>query len=435
MRILTDNKNMKNSTKKDQKKNKKTSKNKKKINWLPIIIIVACFAVGLGLGFGIKYAVKKAKAKNLDVAFYQLPEEMKSELEKRINEGYNGKIKIVDLTDETFDARKIARKYDLFFSWNGSAVTKLERYAEDFPVEWYGNMPSSLRRHAGKTLPIILDHYELSYYREGRINAGLNFPQNIVELQAYLEKMKSYVFSPFFCAGANDDTLLALVGALVEAFGGTKSYNLMIDNFRKKPSLTQTIDLQLSTTGNKEDEFTIRSVLDLLRGWQENGLTHPNWFTAKQGDVDAFLEDNQVAVLFTSLSTHRNMKYRLVSKLDADRVPAFSAKINHGLIAPSIVAVKLTDVDYFDSILIDLVTEASQKDLSNITKLGPVTSRGQAYDRQADDVRFLAASCVDGPLPPLGLATNQTNKDAKHKLAEEIRYYLKSGATTGLITR
>ena len=74
-----------------------------------------------------------------------------------------------------------------------------------------------------------------------------------------------------------------------------------------------------------------------------------------------------------------------------------------------------------------LVTETSQKDLSMLSKLGPVSSRSQAYDRQADDVRFLAASCKDGPLPALGDAVFQTNQEAAHKFAEEIRTYLRLG--------
>lgn len=412
-------------------KTKKGEQSSKKINWLPIVIVLVCIFVCTGLGFGISAIAKKAKAKNLDVAFYQLPETIKEELEKRINDSYSGKIKIVDITGEDFDARKIARRYDLVFTWKGNAASKLERYAEDLPGEWYSEMPTSLRRQAGKFLPIAIDHYEISYHRDKRIEADLNFPQSIVEFQSYLEKMRSYTFSPFFANGSNDDTLLALVSAFVEGFGGTESYNLFIQNTTKKPTLAQTIDMQLSVSGNAKDEFTLRSILDVIRGWQTKGVTHPNWFIAKQGDVDAFLEDDQVSVLFMPLSVHRTMRYKLVSKMDADRMPVFSVRDDHGLIAPEIIGLKLTDYDYFDDVLANLITEKAQKEICNITKLGPVNARCQAYDRQSDDVRFLAASCKDGPLPPLGLAVFQTNEAAKHKYAEEVRTYLKSGIVGG----
>ena len=117
----------------------------------------------------------------------------------------------------------------------------------------------------------------------------------------------------------------------------------------------------------------------------------------------------------------------MLKEFDADRVPVFTTRIDHGVIAPSYVAMKLTKYPYFDEILKDLVTDSSQKDLSMLSKLGPVSSRSQAYDRQADDVRFLAASCKDGPLPALGDAVFQTNPEAAHKFAEEIRTYLRLG--------
>ena len=288
-------------------------------------------------------------------------------------------------------------------------------------------MPTSLRRSAGKALPIVMDHYEMAYYREGMQKAELNYPMSIPELQDFLKTMKGYVFSPFFCAGGEDEVLLAFTGALIEGFGGTKSYKKAVNLLLKKPSLAQTIDEELSVSDKAGDKFTLRAILDMLRGWQNDGLVHPNWYVGRNGDLTAFMEDNQVGVMFTSLTNHRTIPYKVVRKFDADRMPVFTTNIDHGVIAPSYVAMKFTRYSYFDEILKDLVTDPSQKDLSMITKLGPVSSRAQAYDKQADDVRFLAASCKDGPLPAFGDAVFQTNPEAAHKFAEEIRTYLRLG--------
>ena len=289
-------------------------------------------------------------------------------------------------------------------------------------------MPTSLRVKAGKTLPIIVDHYELAYYRDGKNAANLDFPQTFPEFQDFLKTMKGYTFSPFFCAGSDDDTLLALISTLVESFGGTDSYNQMIENFTRRPTLSQTIDMPLSSSKKNGDAFTLRSILDMIRGWQNNDMVHPNWCMARQGDVNAFIEDNQVGVLYTSLSTHREMSYDLVRKLDADRMPVFSFNVDHGLIAPYFVGMKFSQNKEFDKILSDLITVDVQRQLSIVTRLGPVCTRSQAYDRQSDDVRFLVAACKDGPLPPLGDAIFQTNKDAKHNVAEEFRKYLRTGS-------
>ena len=404
-----------------------TFKDKLKKYWKEILILVLSFILGLYEIISLVEYYKANNAKNLDVAFYQMPKNLVDEIQKRVTSLYDGVITFTDISDADFNEKDIAKKYELIFSKNGEATTRLEKYAEDLPLEWYAGMPTSLRRSAGKVLPFALDHYEMAYYKDGREKAGLDFPMSIPELQDYLKTMKGYVFSPFFCAGGEDEVLLAFVGAMVEGFGGTASYNKAVSLLLKKPSLAQNIDEELSASKNSGDKFTLRAILDMLRGWQNEGLVHPNWYAGKHGDLTAFMEDNQVGVMFTSLSVHRTIPYRSVKKFDADRVPVFSTRIDHGVIAPSYVAMKLTKYPYFDEILKDLVTDTSQKDLSLLSKLGPVSSRSQAYDRQADDVRFLAASCKDGPLPALGDAVFQTNPEAAHKFAEEIRTYLRLG--------
>ena len=395
--------------------------------WKEILILVLSFILGLFEVISFVEYQKANSAKNLDVAFYQLPKNLVDEIQKRVTSLYDGAITFTDISELEYNEKDIAKKYELVFAKNGEATARLEKYAEDLPVEWYAGMPTSLRRSAGKVLPFALDHYEMAYYKDGREKAGLDFPMSIPELQDYLKTMKGYVFSPFFCAGGEDEVLLAFVGALIEGFGGTASYNKVVSLLLKKPSLAQNIDEELSASKNSSDKFTLRAILDMLRGWQNDGLVHPNWYAGKHGDLTAFMEDNQVGVMFTSLSVHRTIPYKSVKKFDADRVPVFTTKIDHGVIAPSYVAMKLTKYPYFDEILKDLVTDSSQKDLSMLSKLGPVSSRSQAYDRQADDVRFLAASCKDGPLPALGDAVFQTNPEAAHKFAEEIRTYLRLG--------
>ena len=402
-------------------------KEKLKKYWKEITILLLCFILGLFEVISFVKYQRANSAKNLDVAFYQVPQYMIDEIQKKVTSLYDGAITFTDISELEFNEKNIEKKYELVFAKNGNATTRLEKYAEDLPVEWYGGMPSSLRRSAGKVLPLVMDHYEMAYYREGMQKAELDYPLSIPELQDFLKTMKGYVFSPFFCAGGEDDVLLAFTGALVEGFGGTESYKKAVSLLLKKPSLAQTIDEELSVSKKAGDKFTLRAILDMLRSWQSDGLVHPNWYVGRNGDLTAFMEDNQVGVMFTSLTNHRTIPYKVVRKFEADRVPVFTTSIDHGVIAPSYVAMKFTRYSYFDEILKDLVTDSTQKDLSMTTKLGPVSSRAQAYDKQADDVRFLAASCKDGPLPALGDAVFQTNPEAAHKFAEEIRTYLRLG--------
>ena len=424
---------------KSQKKKKNSEKGlqkfflslKEKIRtyWKEITILLLSFILGLFEVISFVRYQKANNAKNLDVAFYKVPKELVQEIQTRITNSYDGRITFTDISDTDFNEREISRKYKLLFSRTGYVTSRMEKYAADLPIEWYNGMPSSLRRSksVGKVLPIVLDHYEVAYFRNGMEKARLDFPTSINELQDYLTAMKAYTFSPFFCAGGDDDVLLAFIGALAEGYGGSKSYDKLIELLLKKPSLAQTIDQNIASSGRKSDVLTLRTILDMLRNWQNNGLVHPNWYVGLHGDLTAFMEDNQIAVMFTPLSSHRTIPYKLVKDFDADRMPVVSTKMDHGLIAPSYVVMKFTDYPYFDDILADLVTDESQTSLSMITKLGPVSSRAKVYDRQSDDVRFLAASCKDGPLPAFGDAVFQTNPEAKHKFAEEIRTYLRLG--------
>ena len=61
--------------------------------------------------------------------------------------------------------------------------------------------------------------------------------------------------------------------------------------------------------------------------------------------------------------------------------------------------------------------------LSQRSKLAPTSARAEAHDVQADDVRFWATSCTDGPVPELGDAVfvSQVKRAA---FAEEIRAYM-----------
>ena len=57
--------------------------------------------------------------------------------------------------------------------------------------------------------------------------------------------------------------------------------------------------------------------------------------------------------------------------------------------------------------------------------LAPVHYRAQAYDRQADDVRFWAASCAGGAVPDLYLACFQRKSKELEKLCADIRNYVR----------
>ena len=75
--------------------------------------------------------------------------------------------------------------------------------------------------------------------------------------------------------------------------------------------------------------------------------------------------------------------------------------------------------------LAEFFTEDAQTELSNLTMLAPVHSHAQAYDKQADDVRYWAASCPGGALPDLYLAVYQRNPAGLAEFAKNVRNAVK----------
>ena len=82
---------------------------------------------------------------------------------------------------------------------------------------------------------------------------------------------------------------------------------------RIKKGFVLTIQLN---EGEKDGEFTLRNILDLFKSWQQNEIVHPNWFGATKTDLNYFLQEEQVGVIFLPLSEHRTISRNLISKFE-----------------------------------------------------------------------------------------------------------------------
>ena len=172
-------------------------------------------------------------------------------------------------------------------------------------------------------------------------------------------------------------------------------------------------------------KVTLRSVLEMLKEWPKDGLTHPAWYIGQQNDLLYFAQDDNISVFFTFLKDHRNIPYATISKYESFVMPPVSSTTEYGIIAPAISCMLLSDNSNCKRYLAEFFTEDVQSELSNLTKLAPVHSRAQAYDRQSDDVRFWAASCPGGALPDLYLAVWQRDAAGCGEFAKNIRNMVK----------
>ena len=225
---------------------------------------------------------------------------------------------------------------------------------------------------------------------------------------------------PFFCAGADDRILTAFVGSLIEAMGGIKAYKNLITELKNGTEFEELLDKDLGSPN-----VTLRSVLDMLKEWPKEGLTHPSWYNGRGNDLVYFAEDGQLGSFFTLLSEHRKIPYNVIKNFESSLVPANVTANDYGLIAPAVSVMLLSDNSNCKRYITEFYTEEAQSELSDKTNLAPVHYQAQAYDRQADDVRFWAASCKGGAQPDLYLAVYQRRPDDLVKMCSEIRNYVR----------
>ena len=163
----------------------------------------------------------------------------------------------------------------------------------------------------------------------------------------------------------------------------------------------------------------------MLKSWPGEGYTHPSWYNGRGNDLLFFAEDAQLGSFFTLLSEHRKIPYNVIKNYESAMFPLNVSPANYGLIAPALSCMLLSDNSNAKRYIANFLTEENQTEFSDKTSLAPVHSRAQAYDRQADDVRFWAASCAGGAVPDLYLAAYQRRPEELKKFCTDIRSYLR----------
>ncbi len=404
-----------------KKKQAKKIKSKKSLKLIIIgIILLGLLIAGICTGLSIK---KNIEDRSVSIAFYGLSDDYVNLLKENILQKENVRIKYDIIAPGAMDLSIISKKYDMLFTWKGEVTDSLAGSVEHIPNKILENIPTAMRNK--DCMPILLNHYEFNYYKPVAEKVQIKPSESYENFITFLDSAKSYVFSPFFTNGGDDRTLLALIGILVEAQAGLEAYNKLMEGLKTAQSLSDVIDLELAQLPNYNEKYTLRKLLDELKNWPAKGLTHPQWYRANQTDLTAFARDNQIALFFTSLTNHRTLNYQIVKNFETIRVPYLTDRVEHGVMAPAISCVLVTDNSNGKDILANLISLDVQNVLAMKSMLAPVHYRAEAYDIQSDDVRFWAASCAGGPIPDPYLAVYQRKPEEFAEMAKEIRAYFK----------
>lgn len=364
------------------------------------------------------FFVARANSKTIKVAFYGVDQRVESAVKTEIDKMNLGRVRYYDLDPSADLPKNVQKKYSILIAKNSFA---LNSRAESFvPVNenLFEALPISIRKvsvygQGHYAIPILLDHFEISYFQIARKKIGLERPRSYGELLRYLERLKKEnVEIPLICAGGNDPELFGFVSAMAELLYGAEDYKKAVAVLRESSNM------------NKDNlPEAITRVLDEIKALQERELLYSKWTKASEKDIRYFMQEGTVGAAAMLLSKRRDVEYNLIKYFESDSFPKYESGGERGIIAPQTVAVLLGAKKELSLVLGHLVSAEIQADLSNQSLLAPVASRAEACDRQADDIRFWAASCAAGPLNSIEQECENTN-ERRHILAQKIRAYL-----------
>ncbi|MBR5966727.1 MAG: hypothetical protein IK015_11490 [Treponema sp.] len=383
----------------------------KKKTW---IYIAAGAALALAL---VLFIVLRINLTTVRIAFYGVDQRTENSVKAQIDKMKLGRVRYYDLDFGAALPKNIQKKYSILIAKNSF---ELNSRAESFvPVNenLFEALPISIRKatvygQKHYALPLLLDHFEIAYYQISEKKLGLERPRTYGALLRYLEALKQGVEIPLVCAGANDTELFGFVSAMAELLYGAEDYKKAVAVLRESSNM------------NKDNlPEAIARVLDEIKALQERELLFSKWTKTSEKDISFFMQERKIGAVAMLLSKRRDIEYNLIKYYDSEYFPKYDNSVEHGVIAPQTVAVLLKDKKQASLVLGQLTSSEIQADLSNGSFLAPVASRAEAYDRQADDIRFWAASCAAGPLNSIEQECENTN-ERRHLLAQKIRAYL-----------
>ncbi len=364
-------------------------------------------------------AVAAFDASAVKVAFYDVDARVQDAVKDQVGRMNLCRVKYFALDGSEELPKKAEKKYSLLIAKNSLALRTRAKSFVPIDEGIFEALPTSIRKAAvdGQrryAIPLLLDHFELSYYEPLQKQLGLALPQSYSGLLRYLETLKDNIEIPLACAGAEDSELFGFVSALALSLYGAQDYKKALDVLRESAALNK----------NNLPEAVTR-VLDEIKAMQDKGLIYPKWTKASFRDLRYYMQERKVGALAMHLSARRDFDYNLIKYYDSNFFPQYDSGTERGLLAPQIVAVLLSSKKQPALILGQLVSADTQSDLSNVSLLAPVASRAESVDRQADDVRFWAASSAAGPLGGIE-EESEVSTERLRLLAKKIRIYLES---------
>lgn len=402
------------------------TKNKLFVIVLSVILVVAA---------GLYILVISGEKFGQSVLFYNVPEEECAKIEAVLAERFMLKTDTSQPAQLPFHFKKyngtkpladfLKQDSTIFavIAEDGRSVFESRYYFNVINAEHYNKLPSTFLHSVFMpnedntqpyTYPVLLNTVAFVYNTEFFKNLQINVPQTIEDWASAFMKCKESVNYPFVCSGADDKTLLFLISAIM---------NFVAPNADKE-KLAKFIQ---SGEDERKIDSDLKRVLDILVDWRQKGFLHPEWFRLVDRDVAIFMEFKSAAVGFMSLQQYRHIKKEVTQTLTAAAIP-LSHNMQHRNLAANVFVLatingknvnkKLAD-EFFDFV----TSNEGQAHLSQITGFAPANSQASAYDSQASNARYWAASS-NMVLPDFTETLKGITPEQKAACIKKIRLYL-----------
>ena len=360
------------------------------------------------------------------IGFYNVPDSYYEAYVDVITKDSTSKLKLIRLGDEDISSKKLTKKIDMLITYNGKLTQDLLSKAVSVPSSIEERFPRTVKSsslfsldNSLKIFPINFDLFETNILTTAVNHYDLPLPSFIEDISTFgLKAMEIYPI-PIVLSGADDNTLNLFFTLLVEAFGGKEGY-FNVKKQIEEDSLNNFYNYVIHESNN----LTVQTVLDLIKKWEDESILSRTWRTTTFTNTAQLIEDNRTTMALMTLSEHRNV---LSDNLNYYETILFPSSINNKSsercsIQPCVVGMIFNDNEDTRLVTNRLTLKDNQELLSLKTQMGPSTLQGTAFDRQADDARFFAASFPSGPVPDLATLCF-IDKEMKHKMAELIRNY------------
>ena len=315
-----------------------------------IIFLIALFLVIIGIS-----------SHRPTAAFYGISESNQEKIAKVLQSTASKKkgrflpFNIVTLdTSVSLENALKKQKADIVFVNRGKnsdfAAARAVKKHTTFDIELLRGMTTSVRKTAFVSdekvaaVPLLLDNYELDVHTEKFNSSNIKVLNTLDDLEKLAWITKSSTPSPIIFPGGDNDFLINIFGALVEAVSGKSAciegkekLEKLIDSGKANyNSYTETLK-ELFADGNAYSE-----TFKLLRNWSQKEILTKNVYQINVRDMKIFMQSEIVTAAFQSLSEHRTFERPVIAKYTSVYIPAETESSVRLFTSPVILGISLS---------------------------------------------------------------------------------------------